>query len=460
MKIYEKIENPIDNDGNLKSIIDAYLSAKEEGLSFYKKMVGCYAEDDRFNAGEFQKFKRIIGAATLERAKQDIKNQKNKKYRGKRIDRELIEEEQRRGRVLCRSSLGSPDPYVRYWYKKLLMQYERSLEENPIIKKYSTEEFLSIYDRIHGRGRETFTNSSKDERMAFLIMENCFEHKHIFDNLAGYHVYSKYLEKDKSTTEDRKYKIYLNISYNHLYRFAKKYIEICKIEGIPYTLKVLSPDTDNPDRTEKICIYAPIEEIFKVFDIVKAIIDANPGLLISNPPVTAGKFQGIIGFGCDPDDDEHSYNTLRAECICEALDEYFGDISVEEAKQIIRNNPQALQQIRASIKAVAGKYNIDNEKFCFSDGMEELFREAEDNYVSEPLKCDKSKLKIDGIKPTLLSMYTRLRAVHGKDSVFLKGFISKLINGCRISNLDYGTAKKQTKSIDGASHNDPDDACL
>ena len=92
--------------------------------------------------------------------------------------------------------------------------------------------------------------------------------------------------------------------------------------------------------------------------------------------------------------------------------------------------------------------------------MEELFREAEDNYVSEPLKCDKSKLKIDGIKPTLLSMYTRLRAVHGKDSVFLKGFISKLINGCRISNLYYGTTKKQTKSIDGASHNDPDDACL
>ena len=40
MKIYEKIENPIDNDENLKRIVDAYFDSKEdEDIPFYMQMV-------------------------------------------------------------------------------------------------------------------------------------------------------------------------------------------------------------------------------------------------------------------------------------------------------------------------------------------------------------------------------------------------------------------------------------
>ena len=111
----------------------------------------------------------------------------------------------------------------------------------------------------------------------------------------------------------------------------------------------------------------------------------------------------------------------------------------------------------------ADKYNIEQEKFCFSDGMEELFMEAEDNYVSKPLKFDKSELRIDGIKPSLFSTYTRLRAIYGKDSPEVREFFSrarKLKNRGKSSESNYRAKKEIEVHRNGVSHNDPDDACL
>ena len=460
MKIYEKIENPIDNDENLKRIVDAYFDSKEdEDIPFYMQMVSRYAEDDTFNRGEFEKFKRLIGVASLKKSKEDIQNAKSKKYTGKKDTIEFVKSERKKRRAFRYTT----NRFRRLMYKQFILRNARLLRNKTYIDKYTPEEFMEIYDKFSKSDGHSRIVCSEDEKNMYFIMTGLIKNNHVEPGLAGYHIYSKFMEDDKSDLNNRQYKLYLNIGYDHLYKFAKKYMEVCKLEGIPYSFKVLSPDTDKPDRAEKMCIYAPIEEIFKVIDIVRAIIDANPGLLISNPPVTAGKFDGVIGFGCDPNNREHSYNSLRAECIYEALEDYFGNIPIEEAKEIVHDNPQAIQQIRAKIKILADKYNIEQEKFCFSDGMEELFMEAEDNYVSKPLKFDKSELRIDGIKPSLFSTYTRLRAIYGKDSPEVREFFSrarKLKNRGKSSESNYRAKKEIEVHRNGVSHNDPDDACL
>ena len=407
MKIYEKIENPINNDEILSKIIETYIKDMPYTHYFYSSIVRCYAEGNKFNRDEFKKFERIIRFTDIDEAR-----------------------------------------------SKLPMEERQSLE------KYTAEEIDKIFMKtlVKFKLDPSLLYGKSDEAIIHRLVES-FMGNHGDFYTAGYHVYDKSIQKDKSALEEKLYKIYLNISYDHLYKFALKYMEVCKKEGIPYAFKVLTPDRDVASRSEKICIYANKDEILKVIDIVRAIIDANPGLLILNPPITTGKIDGLIGFGCDPGIRGYSFNKLRVAIIGEVLDEYFKGISGRKARKMIEGNPQAIQQIRAKIKALADKYKIDQETFCFSDGRGELFKEAEENYVSEPLKCDESELRIDDINPTELSEYTRLRVLHGKDSPEVMEFLSKSSkeNGKTAESND-GTEKENAKSGNNIPDSDYDDA--
>ena len=218
MKIYEKIENPIDNDENLKRIVDAYFDSKEdEDIPFYMQMVSRYAEDDTFNRREFEKFKRLIGVASLKKSKEDIQNAKSKKYTGKKDTIEFVKSERKKRRAFRYTT----NRFRRLMYKQFILRNASLLRNKTYIDKYTPEEFMEIYDKFSKSDGHSRIVCSEDEKNMYFIMTGLIKNNHVEPGLAGYHVYSRFMEDDKSDLNNRQYKLYLNIGYDHLYKFAK-----------------------------------------------------------------------------------------------------------------------------------------------------------------------------------------------------------------------------------------------
>lgn len=377
MNIYSNIQNPIDTDEGLIRIIKAYLNTTNTNSSFYGRAVSYGEKTTKFNENEFYNFKRKIDSLELNRIR--------KLDKSKAKFHSIIH-----NNILVKSLLNL-FPNIRDCIKSI--QVYPSYTQYGLVQKYTNKQLLDKYKILSKCDTDFLSDEEKD---ILNLFDDYILNRHSFNNLAGYHVYGDDLEEYAKYDGERKFKIYINLNYNQLYKFADKYMEICRNTGIPYTFKVLSPLHDRPNRAEKICIYCDQENFYKTIDIIKAIKSANPELKPGTPPIMAGTLDGWIGIGSDPKNT--SYNSMRAECIETALDNYFEGISNKEGLKMIKNNPKVINDIRNAIYDEAKKRGIANEKFCFTNFGNKDIQEEDHNYSSKDFKLDHRKLRIKGLE--------------------------------------------------------------
>lgn len=412
MNIYDKIKNPIYSDKGLRKIVDAYLDDSER--SFYSRAVSYGEKNNRFNEEEFNKFKRMIDNKELDNIRaystsEVIKKSFKASLANHVKNYSLLSKSNRLNKIASNYFRCNPPTYKMYNY----------------VKNHSNEEILNRYEQIMAGN----TKISINDQIIINIMDEYILNKHKFDRLAGFHVYQHELEKTEIKDLEKKYKIYINLNYDQLYKFAAKYMEICKKANVEYTFKLLSPITDIPDRSEKMCIYCDEENFYQTIDILKAIKGANRGLKPGNPPIFAGVLDNWIGIGSDPRD--KSFNGHRAECIEKALDNYFKGMTKNQAKKMIEKNPKLLKEIREAIENEASSMRIATKKFCFTRIGNNRIKNVDNNYKSGDLVLDKSALKIEGLtgngnSGAYFDKYVDTRLKYGKDSVEVQELIKKI----------------------------------
>lgn len=448
MKIYNKIKNPLNDKKNIKKLVEAYFKARENNENFYGHMVKCGSKNEEFDNKEFANFKRHIEKMELK----DIRSFNEKDVKRKRI---ITENKVVRFFMQRLPGLNSMLSYMERNYPKY--------SEYLVAKKYSDDKIFSMYDKIK-KSNKPYSSLSKDEEAILGIMDRYVVNRHSFPGLAGYHVYSDMYSDGIKRKKEPHYKLYLNLNYNQLYKFAEKYMEVCKAEKIPYLYKVMSPVKDSPDRTEKMCIYCTEEEFGKVVDIVRAIKKANPELNPSKPPITAGVLDGWIGIGSDPTAGRMSHNGLRAKCVEQALNEYFKGMSTRKAKKVIKNNPKALAEIKMEIDRQAEKMGIVPDKFCFTQVGNEAIKKEDKKYKSKPLHISNSKLRIKGLKKTYFDEYVNIRNQYGKDSRQVRDLcrrISKNRKQANVRNVQHKqTNRNITRTVNYNYKNHVDDLCI
>ena len=430
MNIYYNIQSPIQSDKTLRKIVDAYLS-KNVTESFYSRAVTYGVKDSEFDTKEFSIFRRKINTLELDRIRK-LDERKVKKY--------SIAKKSFILNTLLEKQIGKAEA----------VQYP-TYEQYKLVMKYSNEEILDRYDAI--KNGTTDSLSKEDKAILNLIDGYLIENRHKFKGLAGYHVYADTLEDYAETNGDLKYKIYLNLPYNQLYKFADKYMEICRDKKIPYTFKLMSPISDSPKRSERMCIYCEKETFYQTIDIIRAIKSANPELAPNEPPIMAGILDGWIGIGSDPA--EASYNQYRADCIERALEKYFSGIPTDKAKRMLKNNPQILDEIRNAIEQEAREMRIATTKFCFTKVGNMSIKEQDKNYRGRKFKIDHSKLRIQGLAPdrlridgmaarkpkkkkrrindAMFNQYARTRIEYGIDSPEMQDLLNMFV--CDINTL-------------------------
>lgn len=381
MNIYDKIKNPLDSDKLLKKIVEVFLSSNSQD-EMYSNAVEYGEKDVKFNEREFYRFKRMIDKQELN----NIRSFKRKEVKKDNIKAKLANFVKSDGILshIKKVNLAALD-YLRFNPPTYKM-YE-------YVKNHTNNEILNKYEEIK-QGKKHF---NKEDRLVLSIIDGYIMNKHNFSkkNIAGYHVYQDELEKKECSDLKDKYKIYLNINYNQLYKFAAKYMEICRKTNVEYNFKVMAPISDVPNRSEKMCIYCNEKNFYQTIDIIKAIKSANPELKTGKPPIFAGVLDKWIGIGSDPKGT--SYNYSRSECIWNALSKVFKDVSKEKAKKVVLNNPSILNKIRKAIKIEANSMSIATDKFCFDKKGNNRIRKIDRKYKNHMIRLDKKKLKIEGL---------------------------------------------------------------
>ena len=432
MNIYYNIKNPIESNKVLGKIVDAYLS--NENIPFYGRVVQYGEEKSKFDQKEFSEFKEKIDCLEFDRIRK-LKEKEVKKY-----------------------SLVNKSYLISQLYKKIIgtdiSRKYPSYQQYKLVMKYSNEELLKMYNAVKSK-----KNTSKEDKLIVSIVDEFNVNNHVFNWLAGYHVYEDELEGYAENNDELKYKIYLNIPYNQLYKFADKFMEICRDKKIPYNFKVLSPIHDRPNRSEKMCIYCEKENFYKTIDIIRAIKSANPELQPKNPPIMAGILDGWIGIGSDPE--ETSYNGHRAKCIETALNKYFSGMSTSDAKKLLKKNPHILNEIREEIMKEAKNLGIATNKFCFTRVGNLKIKEQDKKYSGRKFKLNHNKLRIQGLQgknirikniqknkrsfDEIFDIYAQTRLQYGNDSLELCNLIKKINEYTRM----YQNPKNEYKTLSG-----------
>lgn len=286
------------------------------------------------------------------------------------------------------------------------------------------------------------------------------------------------------------HRLYLNTETIDIYRVMELFRNKCKERELDYLFKF----SDRGDRDDTIVIYSDDKKLSKYLEILEEIKKEEPEIIkrAQTPPMLTGKIDGWIGYGSEPKLDEdgkntNSFNNIRSGIIQNAisketikwirenkeltdensgLNEYLtkqisddikdnyricktvheakfqeklfktllkeieknksellegkfdkikefnvDDINIEVdsemiqrafrplSKKILKKDPSFLEKVRDGIKEEGLANGIDSEKFCFDiDKRDKLFNEDKTNEILETIDPDflNKKIKFAG----------------------------------------------------------------
>ena len=437
-EMYEKIENPLNDDEVVRKLIEGYsdeLRTKE----YYKKLVQVNYKEKKYTGINMEDKDRLVSQIFNDWKKDltlNIKDDEIKKY-------------------------NKDFPYLREF-----------LKNTPYVK--SAKEFFKIKRKV-----------DEDEKLEIIYPKYTpFSHGKSWTYISHNSINpSKY----KKIIVD--HRLYLNTENIDTYKVMELFRNKCKERELDYHFKF----SDIGNRDDTIVIYSDDKKLSKYLEILEEIKKEEPEIVkrAQTPPMLTGKIDGWIGYGSEPKLDEdgntNSFNNIRSGIIQNAisketikwlrenkeltkentgLNEYltkqiFDDIkdkyrmvkSVDEpefqekllkklendisknkseilegkfdgvkefniddinievdsemiqrafrpfSKKILKKDPSFLGKVRDAIKEEGLANGIDSEKFCFDiDKRDQLFNEDKTNEILETIDPEflNKKIKFAG----------------------------------------------------------------
>lgn len=439
-EIYEKIENPLNDDEVVRKLIESY--SDELGTkSYYNKLVQVNYKEKKYKEINMEDKDRLVSQIFNDWKKDltlNIKDDEIKKY-------------------------NKEFPPLREFLKNI-----------PYVK--SAKEFFKINGKAD-RDKQLETIYSKYTPFSHGESWTYISHNSINP--------SKY----KKIIVD--HRLYLNTENIDIYKVMELFRNKCKERELDYHFKF----SDNGDRDDTIVIYSDDKKLSKYLEILEEIKKEEPEIVkrAQTPPMLTGKIDGWIGYGSEPSLDENgkhtnSFNSIRSGIIQNAisketikwirenkeltkedsgLNEYLtkqisddikdkyrmyksvyepefqekllkklenyivknksellegrfdkikefniDDINIEVdsemiqrafrpfSKKILKKDPSFLEKVRAGIKEEGLANGIDSEKFCFDiDKRDKLFNEDKTNEILETIDPEflNKKIKFEGL---------------------------------------------------------------
>ena len=356
-EIYEKIENPLNDDEVIKKLIEGYsdeLGTKQ----YYKKLTEVYRDQkkytelnmddkDKFVSEIFNEWKNDI---TKNISDEDIKSYNNQNFA--------------RLRECIKNILDIKD------FKENLKVYKRLKKLDKLDKDSKKTELTDIYQ----------------DYAAFFP--------------EGTWTYIRYnsinASKPKNFTVD--HRLYLNTENIDTYKVMELFRNKCKERELNYLFKF----AEKGDRDDTIVIYSDDRKLSDYIEILEEIKKEEPEIVkrAQTPPMLTGKIDGWIGYGSEPPLDENgkhtnSFNSVRSGIIQNAISKEtmkWIRENKELTKEDLELNEYLTKQISDDIKDKYRMYKSVYEP----EFQEKLLKKLENDIAKN--KSEILEGRFDGVK--------------------------------------------------------------
>lgn len=365
-EIYEKIENPLNDDEVVRKLIEGYsdeLGTKQ----YYKKLTEVYHDQKKytgFNVKDKDKFVSEIFNEWKNDITKNISDEDIKSYNNQNFDR------------LRECIKNIPD----------IKDFKENLKVFNRLKK------LDELDKLDKDSKKTKLTDIYEDYAAFLP--------------EGTWTYIRYnsinASKPKNFTVD--HRLYLNTENIDTYKVMELFRNKCKERELNYLFKF----AEKGDRDDTIVIYSDDRKLSKYLEILEEIKKEEPEIIkrAQTPPMLTGKIDGWIGYGSEPKLDEdgntNSFNNVRSGIIQNAISKEtikWIRENKELTKEDLELNEYLTKQISDEIKNKYRMYKTVHEDQFQEKLLKRLEKEIEKN-KSELLEGKFDKIKefnIDGI---------------------------------------------------------------
>lgn len=280
-EIYEKIENPLNDDEVIKKLIEGYsdeLGTKQ----YYKKLTEVYRDQKKYTG---------INVKDKDKFVSEIFNEwKND------ITKNISDED------------------IKSYNNQNFARLRECIKDIPDIKDF--KENLKVYKRLN-----KLDKLDKDSKKTELT--------DIYQNYAAFFpgdtwTYIRYnsinASKPKNFTVD--HRLYLNTENIDTYKVMELFRNKCKERELNYLFKF----AEKGDRDDTIVIYSDDRKLSDYIEILEEIKKEEPEIVkrAQTPPMLTGKIDGWIGYGSEPSLDENgkhtkSFNSVRSGIIQNAI---------------------------------------------------------------------------------------------------------------------------------------------
>ena len=362
-EMYEKIENPLNDDEVVRKLIEGY-SDELRTKQYYNKLVQV--------------------------------NYKEKKYKGINMDDKdrLVSQIFNEWKNDITKNISDED--IKSYKNQDFVRLRECIKNIPDIKDF--KENSKVFNRL-----TKLDKLDKDSKKTKLT--------DIYEDYAPFFHGSTWTYISHNSINPSKYKkiivdhrLYLNTENIDTYKVMELFRNKCKERELDYHFKF----SDRGDRDDTIVIYSDDKKLSKYLEILEEIKKEEPEIVkrAQTPPMLTGKIDGWIGYGSEPKLDEdgntNSFNNVRSGIIQNA-------ISKETIKWIRENkelrkedlglNEYLTKQIYDDIKDKYRMYKTVHEDQFQEKLLKRLEKEIEKN-KSELLEGKFDKIKefnIDGI---------------------------------------------------------------
>ena len=280
-EIYEKIENPLNDDEVVRKLIEGY-SDELRTKQYYNKLVQVNYKEKKY---------KVINMDDKDRLVSQIFNEwKND------ITKNISDED------------------IKSYNNQNFARLRECIKDIPDIKDF--KENLKVYKRLN-----KLDKLDKDSKKTELT--------DIYQNYAAFFpgdtwTYIRYnsinASKPKNFTVD--HRLYLNTENIDTYKVMELFRNKCKERELNYLFKF----AEKGDRDDTIVIYSDDRKLSDYIEILEEIKKEEPEIVkrAQTPPMLTGKIDGWIGYGSEPSLDENgkhtkSFNSVRSGIIQNAI---------------------------------------------------------------------------------------------------------------------------------------------
>ena len=357
-EMYEKIENPLNDDEVVRKLIEGY-SDELRTKQYYNKLVQV--------------------------------NYKEKKYKGINMDDKdrLVSQIFNEWKNDITKNISDED--IKSYKNQDFIRLRECIKNIPDIKDF--KENSKVFNRL-----TKLDKLDKDSKKTKLT--------DIYEDYASFFHGSTWTYISHNSINPSKYKkiivdhrLYLNTENIDTYKVMELFRNKCKERELDYHFKF----SDRGDRDDTIVIYSDDKKLSKYLEILEEIKKEEPEIIkrAQTPPMLTGKIDGWIGYGSEPSLDENgkntkSFNSSRSGIIQNAISKEtikWLRENKELTKEDLGLNEYLTKQISDDIK---DKYNRMDKSVYEPEFQEKLLKRLE-----KEIEKNKSELlegKFDGVK--------------------------------------------------------------